>query len=68
MDVVDKELAKVYDDIKDDIEAIYKKYEFVAGLDIPELDEKEAKIKLFKTMQKACDELKEKIIKEMEES
>ena len=65
MDIVDKEIAKIYNDIKEDIEAVYKKYEFISGLDIPELDEKEAKEKLFKAMKKACDELKEKILQEV---
>ncbi len=66
MDVIDKELAKRYDEIKAEIKAIYKANEHITGWDIPELDEKEAALKLLNVMQKAFDEVKEEVLAEIE--
>jgi len=65
VDIIDKELAKRYDEIKAEIRAIYKANEHITGWDIPELDEKEAALKLLSVMQRACDEVKMEVLEEI---
>jgi len=66
MDIVDKELAKRYDEIKAEIKAIYVANEHITGWDIPELDEKEAAIKILDIMQKALNEVREEVLREFD--
>jgi hypothetical protein len=62
MDLIDKELASRYNEIKAEIKAIYSANEHITGWDIPEVDENEASLKILELMQKALDEVKEEVL------
>jgi Ni,Fe-hydrogenase maturation factor len=62
MDAVEKDLIARYDEIKAEIKAIFNANFKITGWDVPEVDEKEVKIKLLELMQKAFDEVKQEVL------
>jgi len=66
MDILQKELEGRYSEIKAEIKAIFKANSHITGWDIPEVDEQKASLMLLEYMQKACNEVKEEILKEIQ--
>jgi len=65
MNPIKKELDKRYDEIKSEIKAIFIANSHITGWDIPEVDEDEANRMLLEYMQKALDEVKKEVLKEL---
>jgi len=61
MDMEHKEVEALKNEIKKELELIYKANMKVTGWDIPERDDKETAKLILETMQKALDELKQEV-------
>jgi len=62
MDAIEKDLIARYDEIKDEIKAVFTANFKITGWDVPEADEIKVKIKLLELMQKALDEVKQEVL------
>jgi len=62
MDALQKELQSRYEEIKAELEAIFKANSHITGWDVPEVDDSEAKKLLLEVMQKALDEIKQEVL------
>jgi len=60
MDMTEKGIEALKSEIKKEIKAIYELNMMIEGWNVPEMDEKKAKVKILKVMQEALDELKTK--------
>jgi MoaA/NifB/PqqE/SkfB family radical SAM enzyme len=60
MDMTEKGIEALKSEIKKEIKAIYELNMTIEGWNVPEMDEKKAKVKILKVMQEALDELKTK--------
>ena len=56
-----KEILKLRDDIKADLEDLFKKYVKISDWDIPEANDKEVATKVISVMQEELDKLKAEV-------
>ncbi len=59
MTAQDKELAQLNNSIVSDVNSLVNKYMTIVGLDVPENDEKEAKVKILKIIKDTLKKIEE---------